>query len=39
MADLVFDWFGFDQTSKADTNSTKAKLLNPKKLNMRSAVQ
>jgi len=21
-ANLVFDWFGFDQTSKADANST-----------------
>ena len=22
MDDLLFDWFGFDQTSKADANST-----------------
>ena len=30
-ADLLLDWFGFDQTSKAVANSTRAKLLNPKK--------
>ena len=30
-ADLLFDWFGFDQTSKADANSTKAKQLIPNK--------
>ena len=32
MADLLFDWFGFDQTSKADAYSTKAKQLNPNKI-------
>ena len=26
-ADLLFDWFGYGQTSKADANSTKAKQL------------
>ena len=39
MADFLFDWFGFDQTSKAVANLTKAKQLNPKKINRRSAVQ
>ena len=39
MADLLFDWFGFNQTSKAYQNSTKAKQLNPNKINRRSAVQ
>ena len=39
MADLLFDWFGFDQTSKADSNSTQAKQLNPNKISKRSAVQ
>ena len=34
-ADLLFDWFGFGQTS----NSTKAKQLNPNLSNRRSAVQ
>ena len=32
-ADLLFDWFGFDQSSKADANSTKAQQLNPTKIN------
>ena len=36
-ADLLFDLFGFDQTSKVDANSTKAKLIKTK--NTRSAVQ
>ena len=36
-ADLLIDWFGFDQSSKA--NSTQAKQLNPNKINRRSAVQ
>ena len=31
-ADLLFDWFGFDQTSKAVANSTKARQLNPNKI-------
>ena len=31
MADLLFDWFGFDQTSKTVVHSTFAKQLNPKK--------
>ena len=38
-ADLLLDWFGFDQTSKAVANSTKAKQLNLKKINQRSAIQ
>ena len=38
-ADLLFDCFGVDQTSKAVANSTKARQLNPKKINRRSAVQ
>ena len=38
MADLLFDWFRFDQTSKDVANSLKAKLLNPNKINRRSAV-
>ena len=28
---LLFDWFGFDQRSKADANSTLAKELNQTK--------
>ena len=28
MADLVFDWFGFDQTSKVVVDSTNANQLN-----------
>ena len=31
MADLLFDWFGLDQTRKAVANSTIAKLLSPNK--------
>ena len=31
MADLLFDWFGFDHTSKTVVHSTQAKQLNPKK--------
>ena len=38
MIDLLFDRFGFDQTSKTVVNSTKAKQLNPDK-NRRSVVQ
>ena len=38
-SDLLFDWFGFDRTSKAVANSTKAKQLNPKKINRRSVIQ
>ena len=38
-ADFLIDWFGFDQTSKAFATSTKAKQLNPKKINMMSAEQ
>ena len=30
MADLLFDWFGFNQTSEADAKSTEAKHVNPK---------
>ena len=38
MAYLLFDWFGFNQTSKADTNCCEAKQLNPNNINRRSAV-
>ena len=34
-ADLQFDWCGFDKTTKTDANSTKAKQLNPNKMNRR----
>ena len=37
-ADLLFDCFVLDQTSKADANSTQAKQLKPNKIN-RSAVK
>ena len=37
--DLLFDWLGFDQTCKIVVHSTKAKKLNPNKLNRRSAAQ
>ena len=36
--DLLFDWFAFDQTSKADANSTNSKQLKPNKINRRSAI-
>ena len=36
--DLLFDWFGFNHTSKAYANSTLSKQLNPNKINRRSAV-
>ena len=39
MADLLFDWFGFDQTCKSQSNSTQAKQLNPNQSNRRSAIQ
>ena len=39
MADFLFDWFGFDQTSKTVDNSTKAKQLNTKEIKRRSAIQ
>ena len=39
MFDHLFKWFGFDHTSKAVSNYTKAKQLNPKKINRRSDVQ
>ena len=39
MADLLFDWFGFDQTCKSLSNSTQAKKLNPSQSNRRSSVQ
>ena len=39
MADLLFDCFGFDQTSKTVVHSTSAKQLNPNKINIRSVVQ
>ena len=32
-ADIMFDCFGFDQTSKAVANSTEVKQLNPSKIN------
>ena len=35
MADLLFDWFGFDQTSKY----VIARQLNPNKIDMWSTVQ
>ena len=35
MADLLFDWLEFDQTSETVLHSTKAKQLNPNKLNKR----
>ena len=38
MADLLFDWLEFDQTSETVLHSTKAKQLNPNKLNKRSAI-
>ena len=38
-ADLLFDWFGFIQTSKADGESTEAKQLNPNKINRSSDAQ
>ena len=36
---LLFDWYGFVQTSKALANSTQAKQLSANKINCRSAVQ
>ena len=39
MADILFGWFGFNQTSKADDNSTEAKQLNFNKINRRPAIQ
>ena len=36
--DLLFDWFGFNQTSTTVANSTYAKQLNPNKINTRSAI-
>ena len=39
MANLLFDWFGFDQTSKADANSTSEKQPNPNKIHRKLAVQ
>ena len=38
LADLLFDWFGFDLTCKSLSNWTKAKQLNPNRSNRRSAV-
>ena len=38
-ADLLFEWFGFDQTYKSPSNSTQAKQLNPNQSNRRSVVQ
>ena len=35
MTDLLFDWFGIDQTSTTDTNSTWAKQMNSNKINRR----
>ena len=37
-ADLLIDWFGFEQTSKAVVNSTKANHQNPNKINRRSVI-
>ena len=39
MADLLFDWFGFDQTCKSLSNSTQAKQLNLNWSNRSSAIQ
>ena len=39
MADLLFDWFGFDQTIKLVVHSTYPKQLNPNKINKRSVLQ
>ena len=33
MPDLLFDWFGFDQTSKTVLKSTSGKQQNPNKIN------
>ena len=38
MADLLFEWFGFDQTSKTVVHAAKAKQLNPNKHIRKSAV-
>ena len=38
MSELLFDGFGFDQTSKTVLYSSKGKQLNPNKMNRRSAV-
>ena len=38
-ADLLFDWFGFDQTSKIVVHSTEAKQLIPNKINRGSYVK
>ena len=35
--DLLFDWFGFDQSCKSLSNSTQTKQLNPYQSNRRSA--
>ena len=35
MADLLFDWFGFDQTSKTVVHLTEAKQLNPSNISNR----
>ena len=39
MSDLMFDWFGLDQTSKTVVNSAEAKQLNLNKQSMRLAIQ
>ena len=39
MADLLFDWFRFQQTSKTVNPSTKAKQLIASKINRRSPLQ
>ena len=39
MAELLLDWFGFDQTSKTLVQATKAKELITNKINTRSDVQ
>ena len=39
MAELLLDWFGFDQTSKTLVHATKAKELITNKINTRSDVQ
>ena len=39
MTDLLFDWFGFDQTSQTVVHSMQAKQWNPNKINRSSNVQ
>ena len=39
MADIFFDWFGFEQICKSLSNSTQAKQLNPNRSNRRPAIE